>query len=65
MKKEDTPRKSERGSYPQPEIKDSQLRNQPEFIEAQPNDFQDPAIKEAPSTAGRETNQEDDEQMTE
>lgn len=40
------------GTYPLSTGKDSQLRNQPEFIEEKSNDFRDPAIKNAPATSG-------------
>ncbi len=36
-------------AYPRPTNKDSQLQNQPEFIDQQPNDFHDKSISDVPS----------------
>lgn len=35
-------------AYPRPTNKDSQLQNQPEFIDQQPNDFHDKSISDLP-----------------
>jgi hypothetical protein len=36
-------------SYPKPTETDSQLKNQPEYIDQQPNDFSDKAISDIPT----------------
>lgn len=35
-------------AYPRPTETDSQLKNQPEFIDQQPNDFRDKTISDIP-----------------
>ena len=35
--------------YPHPSEKDKQLRNNPEFIDQQPNDFHDKSISDLPA----------------
>lgn len=36
-------------AYPQPSVTDQQLKNQPEYIDQQPNDFHDKSISDLPS----------------
>jgi hypothetical protein len=50
--------KSERpASYPHPTETDKQLKNQPEYIDQQPNDFNDKSISDIPvSDAARQSN---------
>ncbi len=44
-------------SYPKPTETDSQLKNQPEYIDQQPNDFSDKSVSDLPGTdAGRISN---------
>jgi hypothetical protein len=37
-------------SYPKPTETDEQLKNQPEYIDQQPNDFEDKSISDVPNT---------------
>ena len=47
-------------AYPQPTETDSQLQNQPEFIDQQPNDFNDKSISDFPAGTGdRQVNDPD------
>ena len=44
-------------AYPKPTETDKQLQNQPEFIDQQPNDFNDKSISNVPgSNAERQSN---------
>ena len=44
-------------SYPRPTETDKQLQNQPEYIDEQPNDFNDKSISNVPdSDAQRQSN---------
>jgi hypothetical protein len=44
-------------AYPRPTQTDNQLQNQPEFIDQQPNDFDDKSISDIPGTnAARQNN---------
>jgi len=44
-------------SYPKPTETDSQLKNQPEYIDKQPNDFSDKSVSDIPnSDAPRQSN---------
>jgi hypothetical protein len=43
-------------SYPRPSETDKQLQNQPEFIDQQPNEFNDKSISDIPRT---ESNRQD------
>ena len=36
-------------AYPKPTVTDNQLSNQPEYIDQQPNDFQDKSISDLPA----------------
>ena len=36
-------------AYPQPTETDSQLKNQPEYIDQQPNDFSDKSVSDMPA----------------
>ena len=46
-------------SYPKPTETDSQLKNQPEYIDQQPNDFSDKSISDIPTPdTSRQNNQE-------
>jgi len=47
MNKE-TNRQDRPESYPKPTETDSQLKNQPEYIDQQPNDFSDKSISDIP-----------------
>jgi hypothetical protein len=40
-------------SYPRPTQTDKQLQNQPEFIDQQPNDFEDKSISDIPDNGAR------------
>jgi len=48
MNKE-TNRQDRPESYPKPTETDSQLKNQPEYIDQQPNDFSDKSISDIPA----------------
>jgi hypothetical protein len=37
-------------SYPRPTETDKQLQNQPEYIDQQPNDFEDKSVSDIPNT---------------
>ena len=37
-------------SYPRPTETDNQLKNQPEFIDQQPNDFSDKSVSNIPAS---------------
>lgn len=37
-------------SYPKPTETDQQLKNQPEYIDQQPNDFHDKSVSDVPGT---------------
>jgi len=37
-------------AYPRPTETDSQLKNQPEYMDQQPNDFSDKSISDVPGT---------------
>ena len=41
-------------SYPRPTETDQQLKNQPEYIDQQPNDFQDKTISDIPTPPQRD-----------
>jgi len=44
-------------SYPRPTETDKQLQNQPEYVDQQPNDFNDKSISDVPdSNARRQSN---------
>ncbi len=43
-------------SYPQPSSADQQQKHQPEFIDQQPNDFDDKSISDLPTVAERQAN---------
>lgn len=43
-------------AYPKPSEADKQLKNQPEFIDQQPNDFNDKSISNVSTTADRQNN---------
>jgi hypothetical protein len=45
MSKEKNPRPE---AYPKPTETDNQLKNQPEYIDQQPNDFEDKSISDIP-----------------
>ena len=38
-------------AYPKPTETDTQLKNQPEYIDQQPNDFHDKSISDIPGSA--------------
>ena len=40
-------------SYPRPSETDNQWQNQPEFIDQQPNDFNDKSISDLPATGNQ------------
>jgi hypothetical protein len=40
-------------SYPRPTQTDKQLQNQPEYIDQQPNDFEDKSISDIPDSPAR------------
>lgn len=44
MRKEKNDKDQLQGSYPRPSQSDSQLKDQPEFIEQKPNDFEDESV---------------------
>ncbi len=48
MKNEEKNKKTRPEAYPRPTETDSQLKNQPEFIDQQPNDFEDKSISDIP-----------------
>ena len=37
-------------AYPRPSVTDQQLKDQPEFIDQQPNDFRDKSVSDLPAT---------------
>jgi hypothetical protein len=47
-------------AYPKPSETDSQLQNQPEFIDQQPNEFHDKSISDIPSTGAADVDQAND-----
>jgi hypothetical protein len=49
MKKNNQSRHDRPEAYPRPTETDSQLKNQPEFIDQQPNDFRDKSISDIPA----------------
>ena len=50
-------------SYPRPTETDRQLQNQPEYIDQQPNDFNDKSISDVPdNNADRQSNDPSKEQ---
>jgi hypothetical protein len=49
-------------AYPKPTVTDNQLHNQAEFIDEQPNDFEDKSISDFPrSNAKRQSNDPEEE----
>lgn len=48
MKNDDKNRHGRPEAYPRPTQTDSQLKNQPEYIDQQPNDFRDKSISDIP-----------------
>ena len=42
-------------AYPQPSVTDQQLKNQPEYIDQQPNDFHDKSISDLQSETGTDS----------
>jgi hypothetical protein len=53
-------------AYPRPTETDSQLKNQPEFIDQQPNDFRDKTISDIPVQADeRQSNDPNEDVRTE
>jgi hypothetical protein len=53
-------KKSRPEAYPKPTETDNQLKNQPEFIDEQPNDFRDKSISDIPAhNSERQTNEMD------
>lgn len=52
MKQKDKNRERRPLAYPRPTETDEQLRNQPEFIDQQPNDFRDKSISDLPVRDG-------------
>ena len=48
MKRDDKNRQHRPQAYPRPTETDSQLKNQPEFIDQQPNDFKDKTLSDLP-----------------
>ena len=67
MNADNKPRQDRPESYPKPTETDSQLKNQPEYIDQQPNDFSDKSVSDIPNTnsprqsndPGRETKEEE------
>lgn len=58
MQKDDKNRHGRPESYPQPTEADEQLKNQPEYIDQQPNDFRDKSISDLPAhNRERESNE--------
>jgi hypothetical protein len=56
MDKKDKDKNEDRPlAYPLPTETDQQLRNQPEFIDQQPNDFHDKSISDIPANKTGET----------
>ena len=47
-------------SYPKPTETDSQLKNQPEYIDQQPNDFSDKSISDIPEQESGRENRDDE-----
>ena len=47
-------------SYPKPTETDSQLKNQPEYIDQQPNDFSDKSISDIPAQESSRENRDDE-----
>ncbi|SHF75578.1 hypothetical protein [Flavisolibacter ginsengisoli] len=50
MKADNKPRQDRPESYPKPTETDSQLKNQPEYIDQQPNDFSDKSVSDIPNS---------------
>lgn len=47
-------------AYPRPTETDQQLKNQPEYIDQQPNDFSDKSISDIPANDLTETKESND-----
>ena len=47
-------------SYPRPTETDSQLKNQPEYIDQQPNEFSDKSVSDIPGSAAERANNDPD-----
>jgi len=47
-------------SYPKPTETDSQLKNQPEYIDQQPNDFSDKSISDIPTHESTRESRDDE-----
>ena len=58
MSRDDKNRHDRPEAYPQPTETDKQLKNQPEYIDQQPNDFNDKSISDIPANnlTGQSTN---------
>jgi hypothetical protein len=54
MSKDDKDRNDRPEAYPQPTVTDQQLKNQPEYIDQQPNDFHDKSISDIPARKDKE-----------
>ncbi|MFL5742071.1 MAG: hypothetical protein ACJ75B_17745 [Flavisolibacter sp.] len=48
MSKEEKKNQERPESYPRPTETDQQLKNQPEYIDQQPNDFEDKSVSDIP-----------------
>ena len=55
----ETNRQDRPESYPKPTETDSQLKNQPEYIDQQPNDFSDKSIRDTPTPLAPRQDPED------
>ena len=52
-------------SYPRPTEADKQLQNQPEYIDEQPNDFEDKSISDLPIKNAERTSEDPERDMKE
>lgn len=46
-------------AYPRPSSTDNQLKNQPEYIDEQPNDFEDKSVSDLPTNPNIERQSDD------
>ncbi|HWJ90926.1 MAG TPA: hypothetical protein VNR87_07425 [Flavisolibacter sp.] len=57
MRLDENKREERPTAYPRPSETDEQLRNQPEYIDQQPNEFHDKSVSDIPAQAAEESNE--------
>lgn len=60
MKKDDPQNRDRFEAYPRPSTADEQQKNQPEYIDQQPNDFNDKSISDIPVRNNAQQDEERD-----